>query len=102
MSSSEQQDDVATAPVPAADGAPRATRPRRVAVGHVSPAPSQATLIDEALGQVDHTRTAILEALGRDTGRARGEAMAAGHLRAAFDALDQLRSHLASGRALAR
>lgn len=97
MRSSEQQDDVATATEPAGDAAPRATRPRDVHVTRLSTEPTQIALVDAALRQLDATRTAIEEALGRDV-----HSLAAPNLHGAHALLDEARRCLANARGLAR
>lgn len=100
MISSEPQDGAATARESAAAGAPRAERPRSsLSATRLTTAapPTQLALVDEALRRLDSAREGLVSALGRDTG-----SIAAGHLRAAASQLEATRSHLASGRALAR
>lgn len=97
MSSNEQQDGAATAPAPAADGAPRATRPRDIPVTHLIPEPTQIALIDAALGQLDATRTALQAALGRDV-----NSLACPNLHGAHGLLEEARRCLANARRMAR
>ncbi len=98
MPSSEQQDVAATATDPAADAAPRATRPRSsVHAQRLSPAPTQRELVDAALRQVDATRTAIEEALGCDV-----HSLAAPNLHGAHGLLDEARRCLANARGISR